>query len=224
VAGNKILLKSVDRGNTFTDIYPTLKAVAGSDPFINAITIGPGNKMFLTTTTAVFMSPDGGTTFAKLTGTTGGNDFYGFDQDSWVVMGTTSKSLLTNDAGVTWVSANPGSTIYEIGGVWNDNLYALGQGKLYRTPVGGLNLGTYANPILSPNSLAVWYKTGSVELVSGEKPIDRCMVYNITGQLVSQTRPMSLRYELSYGSFVPGIYIARTLAGGKLFVNKIIIP
>jgi hypothetical protein len=50
------------------------------------------------------------------------------------------------------------------------------------------------------------------------------MVYNITGQLVSQTSPMSLRYELHYSSFSPGIYIARTLAGGKLFVNKIVIP
>jgi hypothetical protein len=147
-----------------------------------------------------------------------------FDKNSWVVMGTTSKSLLTNDAGVTWVSANPGSTIYEIGGVWNGNLYALGQGKLYKTPVAGLNLGTYANPILSPNSLAVLYKKGSVELVSGEKPIDRCMVYSITGQLVSLTKPMTLRHELQYSSFTPGIYITRTLAGGKLFVNKIVVP
>ncbi len=224
VAGNKILLKSVDRGSTFTDIYPVLKAVAGSDPFINAITLGPGNELFLTTTAAVFRSPDGGASFTKLSTTTGGNDFYRFDQDSWVVMGTTSKSLLSNDGGGTWVSANPGATIYEIGGVWNGNLYALGQGKLYRTPVAGLNLGTYATPILSPSSLNVLYKSGSVELVSGEKPIDRCMVYSITGQLVSLTNPMSLRHELHYGSFTPGIYIARTLAGGKLFVNKIVIP
>jgi hypothetical protein len=214
----------VDRGITFTDVYPALKAAAGSDPFINAITIGYGNEIFLSATTAVFRSPDGGTTFTKLAGTTGGNDFYRFDQDSWLVMGTTSKSLLSNDGGSTWVSANPGSTIFEIGGVWNDNLYALGQGKLYRTPVAGLNLGTYTNPISSPNSLAIWYKPGSIELISGEKPIDRCMVYNITGQLVSQTSPMSLRYELHYSSFSPGIYIARTLAGGKLFVNKIVIP
>jgi len=223
VAGNKILLKSVDSGETFTDIYPALKAVGG-DQFINAITLGQGDEIFVTSTTAVFRSPDGGASWTKFATTTGGNDFYKFDVNSFIVMGSTSKSLFTNDGGATWVNCSAGATIYEAGGVWNENFYALGQGKIYRMPVAGLALNTAISELPSKSELSVLYKASAVELVSPGKAIDRCQVYSVTGRLVSDTKPAANRYELPYRSFVPGIYITRTVSGGKVYTNKVAIP
>ncbi len=224
VAGNKIFQKSNDRGETFTDLYPAFKTAAGGDQFINTVTFGPGKEIFITTTTAVFRSPDGGTTFTKLPVTTGGNDFWSFDSNSWMVMGTTSKSQFTNNAATSWTACSAGATIYEIGGVWNENVYALGQGKIYRTPLEGLAINTSVKDIPLKNELAVVYKASAVELVSPEKPIDRCRVYSVTGRLVSDTQPAAYRTELNYSHFVPGVYIARTMVGGRVFVNKIVIP
>ncbi len=221
--GNKILQKSTDGGVTFTDIYPDFKTAVGADHFINTITLGEGDEIFITSTSGVVHSPDGGATWAKVAGVTGGNDFWRFDNDSWLVMGTTSKSLFTNDGGATtWVNASAGATIYEIGGAWNEYIYALGQGKVYRTALEGLQ--TRVEQLPRGNELSVAYGLSAVELYSPEKPIDRCRVYSVTGRLVSDTQPATNRTRLSYGEFVPGVYIARTMAGGKLFVNKIVMP
>ncbi len=222
IAGNKILQKSTDGGATFTDIYPAFKAAVGDDHFINTVTFGPGDEIFITSTSALIRSADGGTTFAKVSGNSGGNDFWRFDSDSWLVMGTTTKSQYTNDAGTSWTSASTGASIFEIGGVWNEYVYALGQGKIYRTPLEGLN--TAARMILSEDGLAVAYGPSAVEFFSPEKPIEHLRVWTVTGKLVRDTKPASNRATLNYGSFVPGVYIARTLAGGKVFVNKIVIP
>jgi photosystem II stability/assembly factor-like uncharacterized protein len=222
VAGNKILLKSTDKGSTFTDIYPALKSVAGTDQFINAITLRPGNEFFVTTTTAVFRSADGGTSFTKLGTTTGGNDMYAFNNSGWIVLGTTSKSLFTNDAGSSWLACSAGATIYECGGVWNENFYALGQGKLYRMPVSGLNL-TSAQNLSKPGELSVIYKPLSVELVSGEQLINRCLVYSVSGQVITDFTPFSNRVELQNHQFKPGLYIVRSQVGNSTFVNKIVV-
>jgi photosystem II stability/assembly factor-like uncharacterized protein len=220
-AGNKILLKSVDKGNTFTDIYPVLKTVAGTDQFINTITLGAGNEIFLTTTTAVFRSPDGGTSFTKLATTTGGNDLYKFNSQSWIVLGTTSKSLYTNNAGTNWLPCSTGATIYECGGVWNDNFYALGQGKLYKMPVAGLNL-TSAGMIDRPVEISVIYKPSSIELVTLGQIIDRCVVYSITGQTIMEIQPASDRVELKNQFFKPGIYLVKSQAGKSIYLNKVL--
>ena len=223
--GNKILQKSTDGGATFTDIYPAFKTAVGADHFINTITLGEGDEVFITSTTGVLKSPDGGTTWAKVAGVTGGNDFWRFDNDSWLVMGTTSKSFFTNDGGATaWVNASAGATIYEIGGVWNGNVYALGQGKLYRTSLEGLGINTSSELVKLGEGLNVLYLPGSVDLVSKESTIERCAVWSVNGQLMQDLRPASNRLSLPYHAFTPGIYITRTLSGGRLFIHKIVIP
>jgi photosystem II stability/assembly factor-like uncharacterized protein len=221
VAGNKILLKSTDKGLTFTDIYPALKSAAGGDQFINAITLRPGNELFLTSTTAVLRSVDGGTTFTKLPVATGGNDLFAFNNTSWMVLGTTSKSSYTSDSGTTWLPSSPGATIYECGGVWNDYFYALGQGKYYRMPVADLKL-TSSSMVLKPGELSIRYKPLSVELVSSDQVISRCQVYSIAGQLITDIVPQTNQVELLNQQFKPGIYLVKSQAGNKTFVNKII--
>lgn len=224
LAGNKILQKSTDGGLTFTDIYPAFKTAAGADHFINVVTLGEGDEIFVTSTTGVLRSPDGGTTWVKLTGTTGGNDFWRFDADSWLVMGSTTKSLYTNNGATSWVTANPGATIYEIGGVWNGNVYALGQGKYFRTALEGLGINTSSGQLKLEEGIAVLYLPSAVDLVSKDKSIERCAVWSANGQLVGDFTPASNRFSLPYSRFTPGIYITRSLVGGKVFVNKIAIP
>jgi len=73
-----------------------------------------------------------------------------------------------------------------------------------------------------PNPLKVFYGTSALELVSAEKNIDRCMVYNISGQLVANTEPRSPNFRIEYNSFTPGIYIVAALIEGKKYTQKVI--
>ena len=223
VAGNKILLKSTDKGLTFTDIYPTLKTVAGTDQFINAITLGADNEFFLTTTTANFKTVDGGATFTKIPTITGGNDYYKFNQKSFMVLGTTSKSFFTNNDGANWQACSTGATIYEIGGVWNETLYALGQGKVYKLPVSGLALSAMANKNTLKGELGVYYNPEGVELSYFGKNIERCTVYSITGQIMSDLQPFAAKVRLYNNDFSTGVYFVRCIAEGKELSGKIVI-
>ena len=119
------------------------------------------------------------------------------------------------------MACSAGATIYEIGGVWNDTFYALGQGKIYKMPVSGLGL-TYAQEIPKLNELRVMYKPSAIELVSSDKRIDRCTVYSITGQLMLDAQPLSYSVELPGNSLKPGIYIVKSSAGNMIYTNKIV--
>ena len=229
VCGNKIFLKSVDRGKTFTNIYTNLDPEQDDDMFINSITLGDENELFVTTSgDGVYRSTDGGTTFARLSGSSGANDFFKFDDNSWIFLGSSGKSMFTNDEGTSWMSCHPSNpnvtalSVFEIGGVLNDSLYALGKGYLYKLSVPDLYLKVSVPEILSGNGLKISYKSNSIELVSSEKNIDVCRVYSLSGQLITITKPFSRRVELQNNAFTPGVYIVSAMAGGKVYNNKVV--
>jgi len=223
IAGNKILLKSEDGGETFTDIYANLDEDSDDAMFINAVRLGEDNKVFIVTSTdGIYLSNDGGATFTATSSATGSNDFYQLDKNSYIFMGTTSKTMFTNDGGVNWVDCSPGATIFGIGGIYNDKLYALGKGSVYTVNISDLDISTSVKPVISNNELSILYKNASVELVSSGSNIDCCRIYSITGKLVRTTKPASASCEFFNSSFSPGIYIISSEAGGKTYMNKVV--
>jgi hypothetical protein len=59
-------------------------------------------------------------------------------------------------------------------------------------------------------------------LVSDEKNIDRCMIYNVSGHLVAIHDPHDRVCRLDYGYLTPGIYIVATLVDGKRYTQKVL--
>jgi len=147
--GNTHLLKTVTGSDVVTDIYPNLIAAAipaDSTLFVNDITIVSESEIYVTTSIdGIFLTIDRGQTFTMLQSgaPTGGNDMYKVNDTVLIVLGSSSKSKASVDSGATWVSCYPGSTVWEIGGVFNDSLYALAKSKVFKIAVTDLISGTY---------------------------------------------------------------------------------
>ncbi len=222
IAGYQILLKSTDGGENFTDLYPILDEGEDDKMFINMIRLGDENEFFVTTSVdSVYRTTDGGATFKTLGGVKGANDFYKFDDNSWILMGSSGKNKFTNNAGESWEDCYPGSTIFEIGGVYGDKFYALGKSKMFTNLVENFDLTTSVKEIKLDNKLSVRYKPLSIEVVS-ENKIERCKVYSITGKLISDYEPNNRSYELQRSNFQPGIYILDATIDGKRHTKKIV--
>jgi photosystem II stability/assembly factor-like uncharacterized protein len=222
VGGKEILLKSVNGGTDFTDLYPILDEGEDDKMFINMIRLGGENEFFVTTSVdSVYMTTDCGNSFKTIGGVKGANDFYKFDTNSWIFMGSSSKNKFTNTAGESWDDCYPGSTIFEIGGVYGDKFYALGKSKIFTNLVKNFDLTTSVKEIKLDNELTVRYKPLSIEMVS-EKEIERCKVYSITGKLISDYEPNNRSYELQRSNFQPGIYILDATIEGKRHTKKIV--
>lgn len=143
-------LFKADPTDVVTDIYPALVAADGGSDltiYINDVTIVSGDEIYVSTTSnGIFKTVDQGATFTELAGTgvpTGGNDFLKVNDDVWLVLGSSTKSKVTRDAGATWEGCYPGSTCYEIGGILGDSIYGLARGKIFAIATADLIAGTY---------------------------------------------------------------------------------
>ena len=225
IGGNKILLKTIDGGTNLTDLYPALvDANNGDDNInINSLTLISGEEIYIPTTSdGVFYSTDGGNTFSKFENVAGANDFYKFDKNSFILLGTTSKSYFTNDGGETWQNPEIGATIFSIGEVFNDSLFALGKGTVYKIALEDLALKTSARRITKNSDINIQYHNDYLKLVSTDKKIDRCYVYSLSGQLISVVEGNSNVCRLNNNEFKPGLYIISASVGGKIFTDKIV--
>ncbi|OFX60547.1 MAG: hypothetical protein A2066_05485 [Bacteroidetes bacterium GWB2_41_8] len=224
LAGNKILLKTTDNGTTFIDLYPKLTIGTDSNLVVSSVTIQSVDEVYFQTSNnkGVFATKDGGSTFTKFSGVNGGFDFVVLDNNSFMSVGSSTANKFTNDGGTSWKDCNLGVAIFAAGEVLNDSLYLLGKSNVYKVAVTDLDIKTFAVEVKLPNPLKVFYGTSALELVSAEKNIDRCMVYNISGQLVANTEPRSPNFRIEYNSFTPGIYIVAALIEGKKYTQKVI--
>lgn len=225
LAGNKILLKTTDGGKTFTDLYPKLTIGTDSNLVVSSVTMRSVDEVYFPTSNnnkGVFVTRDGGNTFTKFSGVNGGFDFVVLDNNSFLSVGSSTANKFTNDGGTTWKDANLGVAIFAAGKVLNDSLYLLGKSNVYKVAVADLDIKTFIAEVKSPNPLKVLYGTSGLELVSAEKNIDRCMVYNISGQLVAITEPRARNFRIEYNSLKPGIYIVAALIEGKKYTQKVI--
>jgi photosystem II stability/assembly factor-like uncharacterized protein len=225
LAGNKILLKTTDGGKTFIDLYPNITIGTDSNLVISSITMHSNDEVYFQTSNnkGAFVTRDGGNTFSKLNGVTGGFDFVVLDNNSFLSVGSSTANKFTNDGGITWKDCNMGVPIFAAGKVFNDSLYVLGKSNVYKVPVSDLDIKTFVADMKAPNALKVFYGPSALELVSDNKNIDRCLVYSISGQLIAITEPSAQNYRIEYNTFTPGIYIVAVLIEGKKYTQKVIL-
>jgi len=143
IGGNKILLKGSTTTDTTTDLFPAFSAVAGITAFINEVRCFTDNDINVVTTTGVYNTQDNGVTFSKINGLSGGNDIFKLDDKVAIVLGNSTASKATINGGTTWVNCYPGKTCFEISGIFNDSLYALGSSAMYKIAVNDLKSGNY---------------------------------------------------------------------------------
>jgi hypothetical protein len=86
-----------------------------------------------------------------------------------------------------------------------------------------LKLNTAVDEIQASSLLKVVYGSGAVELVSSDSDISRCMVYNVSGQLVSILEPNDRICRLENGNLRPGIYVVAASVAGKRFIQKVLL-
>jgi hypothetical protein len=223
LAGNKILLKTMDGGKTFTDLYPKISLGTDGNLVLSSVTMRSKDEVYFQTSNSkgVFFTGDGGNTFSKLNGVTGGLDFVLLDNNSFMSVGSSTSNTLTNDGGLTWKNANLNAEIYAAGKVFSDSLYVLGKSNVYKIAVADLDIKTSIADVKNPATLKVFYENSALKLVSSGD-IDRCLVYSISGQLVAITEPKSTTCSFDYNSLTPGIYILSTLIEGKKYTQKVI--
>ncbi|MDP2113547.1 MAG: YCF48-related protein [Bacteroidota bacterium] len=224
LAGNKILLKTTDGGKTFDDLYPKLTIGTDSNLVVSSVALHAKDEVYIQTSNnkGVFFTSDGGNTFSKLNGVAGGLDFVVLDNNSFMSLGSSTANKFTNDGGTDWKDCNLGVAIYAAGKILNDSLYVLGKSNVYKVAVSDLDIKTFVAEIKSPNPLKVLYGPTALELASAGRNIDRCMVYNISGQLMAITEPRAQNCRFEYNSFTPGIYIVAALIEGKKYTQKVI--
>lgn len=224
ISGNKIFMKTVDGGKTFTDLLLNLAPGADNDLNISSIVMRTKDELYFQTSNnkGVFYTRDGGATFSKLPGVFGGFDFVVLDNNSFMSVGPSTNNKFTNDGGLNWKNCNLTTEIYAAGKVFNDSLYVLGKSNVYKIAVSDLDIATLVSDIKSPNSFKILYGPSGLQLVSEEGDIDRCFIYNVAGQLMAIADPKSSSYSIDYNSFNPGVYIISALIDGKKYTQKVI--
>ena len=226
--GKELLLVSTVAGTTtvedtaqFTNLYPNLDENEDDAMYIYTIVLGDDDEFFLTTSAdSCWVTKDGGATFETIGNMKGAFDFYKFDNNSYIMMGS-KGSIFTNDGGDTWTECDPGKYIFEIGGVYNDKFYALAKSYIFTNDIANFDLITGIPSILSKAELNVAYGTTSIDLISTDGEIELCSMYTISGKLVLQAEPNNSIFRLNNNQFQTGIYIVNSVVEGKRYVNKI---
>lgn len=153
IVGNQVLLKTIDGGDSFTDIYTALTEVDPDDDdefFLNEIHYIDENEWYIPSVSdGVFATNDGGASYMKFTGISGSNGFYKVDTSTYVVMGNSTRSQISWDKGETWTDCFPGTTTWGIGGVLNDSLVAMAKTYLYKIALTNLAIPCTETDILS---------------------------------------------------------------------------
>lgn len=226
IGGNKILEKTIDAGTSTIDLYPNLIAANNGDTtiYIKNIHMASAKEIYIPTTSdGVFITNNGGDTFTKFEGISGTNDILKLDNNSFLCMGTTSKSKFTNDGGTTWQNASPGISAFSIGEVLNDTLYTLGKGTVMKIALADLELKTGLPATISRPKLNILYGASTINVVSSDSEINRCTLYSITGRTMMIQEPNSRTCRFNTDDFKPGIYIINSFVKGKRYTNKVIV-
>lgn len=224
ISGNKILQKTSDGGNSFIDLYPEITLGTDSSLSINSIVLRTKDELYFQTSNnkGVFLTRDGGSTFSRLSGVTGGLDFVVLDNNSFMALGSSTSNKFTNDGGITWKDSKLTSVIYAAGKVFNDSLYVLGKSNVYKIAVTDLDISTSIPEILTSTALKVFYGPSAIRLECAEGDIEKCFIYNISGQLIAVSNPESSNYSIDYNLFTPGIYIISATVNGKKYTHKVV--
>ena len=150
--GNTILRKTNDGGETIEDMYPDLLTASPNDSalFLNEIVYIDENEWYLPTSVdGIFGTTEGSSGYRKIGTIAGCGGFYWLAENSYIALGSSTKSKITWDGGETWKDCYPGSTIWEIGGVLKGDLIALAKSDIYKIPLIDLEAPSSEAEILS---------------------------------------------------------------------------
>ncbi|MCD6112928.1 MAG: T9SS type A sorting domain-containing protein [Bacteroidales bacterium] len=225
ILGNKIFLKTTDACATYTNLYPILDEGEDDNMFIKGIEYINEDEYYIPTTSdGIWKTMDGGASFTEFEGISGTNDFCKLTDTRYLALGSSSKSKLSKDAGATWETCYPGSSIWHIAGIVNDSLYALAKGKIYKIALLELTSDVGFNEsIVDDNTINIVYRPSEFEVISSKRNIDICAVYNICGKLIYKSEPNALKCIINHRSYAPGLYFVSTYVNGKRYTNKVII-
>lgn len=224
IAGDNVLMKTTDGGVTFADIYPKIAVAGDGDLDISSLSLDGVGVLYCQTSNnkGVFVSRDGGDTFSKLNGVSGGTDFVALDGDSYMSLGSSATNRYSNDGGGEWKDCLPEVPVYAAGKVFGDSLYVLSESNVYKIAVSDLKINTAVVNLQAANLLRFVYGSSAIELSAENRVIDRCMVYNIAGQLISVIDPRDQICRLERSMFKPGIYVVAAIVEGKRYSQKLV--
>lgn len=224
VGGSATLLKTTDGGASFTDLYPVMDVDEDDNMYVKAIVyVGPDEIYLPTVSDSVWLMSAGGTQFDAVPGLTGANDIIKLGERNLLTVGSTSKSFVTTNGAESWRACSPGVTIWSIGGVVNDSLYALTKGDIYKIAVTELasNVGI-DEEVTEGDMIKLLNRLSEVEVMSLKDNIERCEVYSITGNLVEVQEPNSASCIINKTNYRRGVYIISTQIQGKRFSHKVV--
>lgn len=227
IVGNKTLLKTTDGGETLTDLYPRIDESGEMGAYFKGVTYVSENEIYFPSTAdSVWLTTDQGETFTALSFLPGTNDVIKLDEDHMLALGTTSKSFLTKDAGENWIECTPGTSVWSIGGIVNDSVFALTKGDIYKISFEELtDNGEEPNgigDIMNSDDIKLLNGRYQVEIVSEKNNIETCIVYNIIGQLMDIKHPNSESCIIDKSGYESGIYIIATFSGDKRYTHKVV--
>lgn len=225
LAGNKILLKTADGGETWIDLYQTLDPETAASMYIQGIVYVSDDEIYLPTTAdKVWKTTDGGATFTEIPGVSGASDFLKLSDTHWLSLGSATKSFITWNGGDNWETCTPGTSIWNIAGIVNDSVWTLTKGDIYKIAVAELlQKGVGMEEVLSENNtLKILNRYDEIEVLSSQKLIDRCVIYNITGKIMEVKEPKAESCIFSKSEYPSGVYIISTFTGNDRYTNKLV--
>ncbi len=233
IGGKNIFYKSTDGGATLIDLYPKFSAFTDATIYIQDINQVSEDTLYISTTNAgVFTTYDACETFAQIADLAGCNGMYIIDTNSWMTVGSSSKSLYTNNSGINWENCYPETTIFSRGPIIGDTLFGCAKSGLYKLAISDLDANsveqeeeeeeTSISSALSNNTLKIWQSDKELMIVS-EELINSCSLININGTITGTYNINNNEANIDISDFTTGIYIIQTRTSEAISSQKILI-
>jgi hypothetical protein len=220
IAGNNIFRKWTPTLG-WHDVLPVLYAAGDNNMYVSDLQIISKDTVLITTTVdGVLLTTDGMQTCTKI-GYDGGQDAVRINPQTYFLFGTTSKTSYTNNGGISWEQASAGASLFESGGIWNGNVYALGADKIYYFSLEDLKVSVNET---TTTDLRIAQR-GYGHFVVNISAIARLDVYNIQGIKVYSAILNEGANDCDLSHLKSGIYIFNTVAKeGISSTAKVLLP
>ncbi len=222
IGGSKTLLKSEDAGTTVTNIASKMEDLGASDPYIQGVE-KQGDTLYIPTTSDfVFVSYDNGETLSKINGLVGASVIAPIDGDSWMSLGSSTKTKYTNDGGTNWEVCYPGSTSYA-GTIYNDQIIAICKSKIYKLDIADLDADA-ASKIensIAQADIKVWQSNETLHITS-ESLMSNCHIYSISGKCVFTATNSSNSITVNTNEYIHGIYLVSVKTEKSTLIHKVV--
>ncbi len=220
IAGNNIFRKWTPTLG-WHDVLSVLYAAGDNNMFVSDLQIISKDTVLVATTSdGVLLTTDGMQTCSKI-GDNGGQDALRINPQTYFLFGTTSKTSYTKNGGVLWESASAGASLFESGGIWNGNVYALGADKIYYFALEDLKLSVKDTKTTGLNII----QRGYGYVVVNAPTIAQLDVYNIQGIKVYSAHLNVGENDCDLSHLKSGIYIFNAVAKeGISSTAKVFLP